>query len=148
MRGRISSGPSLSPTERGMSVIRANLLQQEAAKSRVTLLSGNDLFSLNKLVIPWGFFASCLFGRHQITAFTQPKKAGQSDKRRTPRHYRAQLMQARHRPHPPESRDADRRAVPEAGRSRQESSVLPRRSPDRRARSHVSDARPRREATP
>jgi len=40
----------------------------------VTLLSGNDLFSLNKLVIPWGFFASCLFGRHQITAFTQPRK--------------------------------------------------------------------------
>src|ERR1700745_3227702 len=57
-----------------MSVIRASLLQQEAAKSRVTLLSGNDLFSLNKLVIPWGFFASCLFGRHQITAFTQPRK--------------------------------------------------------------------------
>src|SRR6266849_10049628 len=108
-------------------MIRASLLQQEAAKSRVTLLSGNDLFSLNKLVIPWGFFASCLFGRHQITAFTQPKKAGQSDKRRTPRYYRAQLMEARHLPLRPEPRGAHRRAVPEAGRPRQESPVLPRR---------------------
>src|SRR5260370_42277566 len=81
---------------------------------------------------PWGFFASWLFGWHQITAFTQPKKAGQSDKRRTPRHYRAQLMEARHRPLRPDPRGAHRRAVPEAGRPRQESPVLPRRSPDGR----------------